>query len=168
MLENLIRLVRDNVQDIVVNNNEIPNEKNDEVIHAASTSIFDTLKDKLASDNASELANVFNNGDAENSSVAQQAANSFTDKRAGMGISTDTAKTLAASVIPMVIAKLTKKTADPSDGSFNIKDILGSLGGGGGSGFNLGNVMGMFNGSGEGQNKSEVGEDMLGKLKGMF
>ena len=166
MLENLIQLVRNNVQDSVVNNNEIPNEKNDEVIHAASTSIFDTLKDKLASGNASELANVFNNGDAENSPVAQQAANSFTDKLAGMGISMDTAKTLAASVIPMVIAKLTEKTADPSDGSFNIKDILGSLGGG--SGFNLGSVMGMFNGGGEGQNKPEGGEDMLGKLKGMF
>ncbi|MGY3054979.1 hypothetical protein ACVWYG_003188 [Pedobacter sp. UYEF25] len=169
MLENLIQLVRDNVQESVVNNNEIPNEKNDEVIHAASTSIFDTLKDKLASGNASELANVFNNGNAENSPVAQQAAGSFTDKLAGMGINANTAKTIAASVIPMIIAKLTKKTADPSDSSFNIKDILGSLtGGSGDGGLDLGSVMGMFNGSGNDGNKQQSSGDMMDKLKGLF
>ena len=169
MLENLIQLVRDNVQESVVNNNEIPNEKNDEVIHAASTSIFDTLKDKLASGNASELANIFNNGNAENSPVSQQAAGNFTDKLAGMGINANTAKTVAASVIPMIIAKLTKKTADPSDSSFNIKDILGSLtGGSGAGGLDLGSVMGMFNGSGNDGNKQQGGGDTMDKLKGLF
>lgn len=172
MLENLIQLVRDNVQDSVVNNKEIPNEKNDEVIHAASTSIFDTLKEKMSSGNVSELAHVFNGGNAENSPVAQQAAGSFTDKLAGMGINMNTAKTVAASVIPMILAKLSHKTADPSDSSFNIKDILGSLAGGSGNsgagGFDLGSIMHMFNGAGNDQNKTEGGNDVMDKLKGMF
>ncbi|MET4081338.1 hypothetical protein ABIB40_001284 [Pedobacter sp. UYP30] len=167
MLENLIRLVRDNVQDSVVNNNEIPNEKNDEVIHAASSSIFDTLKDKMSSGNVSEIANLFNGGNADGSAVAQQAAGSFTDKLAGMGINMVTAKSLAASVIPMIMAKLSKKTADPSDSSFNIKDILGSLTGGTSGGIDLGSVMGMFNGGGNDENKQQSG-DMMDKLKGMF
>jgi len=54
MLENLNELVRENVQDTVVNNSEIPNEQNEQVIQAASGSIFDTLKDQISSGNAED------------------------------------------------------------------------------------------------------------------
>ncbi|TCD12554.1 DUF937 domain-containing protein [Pedobacter frigidisoli] len=173
MLENLNQLVRENVQDAVINNSEIPNEQNEEVIQAASTSIFDTLKDQLSTGNVGAVADAFNSGNAENSAVAQQAAGSFTDKLAGLGINAETAKSIAASVIPMIVGKLTQKTADPNDSSFNIQDILGKLAGGSDGKFEVSDVIGMFNGGGQAQQTNPDGTaqpdgGILDKLKGMF
>lgn len=173
MLENLNELVRENVQDSVVNNSEIPNEQNEQVIQAASGSIFDTLKDQISSGNVGGLAEIFNSGNAEGSAVTQQAAGSFTDKLAGLGINAETAKKLAATVIPVIIGKLTQKTADPNDSSFNIKDVLGSLAGGSDGKFDVSDVIGMFNGSGQAPAANQNGENpaeggILDKLKGMF
>jgi len=171
MLENLNQLVRENVQDSVVNNTEIPNEKNEEVIQAASGSIFDTLKDQISSGNVGALAEIFNSGNAADSPVAQQAAGNFTNKLAGLGINAETAKKLASTIIPVIIGKFTQKTADPNDNSFNIKDVLGSLAGGSDGKFDLNDVLGMFNGGHE-QEKNQSGEPakdgILDKLKGMF
>lgn len=171
MIENLNNLVRENVQDAVVNNTQIPNEKNEEVIQAASGSIFDTLKDQLASGNINGLADIFNTGNTENAPVVQQATGSFTDKLAALGINADTAKSIAASVIPMIIAKLTQKTADPNDSSFNIQDILGNLGGGSDGKFDVSDIIGMFNGSGQANSGAAgpaPGGGIMDKLKGMF
>lgn len=173
MLENLNELVRENVQDTVVNNSEISNEQNEQVIQAASGSIFDTLKDQISSGNVGGLAEIFNSGNAEGSAVTQQAAGSFTDKLAGLGINAETAKKLAATVIPVIIGKLTQKTADPNDNSFNIKDVLGSLAGGSDGKFDVRDVIGMFNGGGQATAANQNGETpaeggILDKLKGMF
>ncbi|PWS30962.1 hypothetical protein [Pedobacter paludis] len=172
MLENLNELVRENVQDTVVNNSEVPNEHNQAVIQAASGSIFDSLKDQLSSGNIGSVADIFNGGSAEGSAVAQQASGSFIDKLSGLGINADTAKGIAASVIPVIIGKLTQKTADPNDSSFNIKDILGSLSGGSDGKFDVSDVIGMFNG-GQNQEPGQAGATpaeggILDKLKGMF
>lgn len=171
MLENLNELVRENVQDTVVNNSEIPNEQNEQVIQAASGSIFDTLKDQISSGNVDGLAEIFNSGNAEGSAVTQQAAGSFTDKLAGLGINAETAKKLAATVIPVIIGKLTQKTADPNDSSFNIKDVVGSLAGGSDGKFDVSDVIGMFNGGRPAANQNgetPVNGGILDKLKGMF
>ena len=173
MLENLNELVRENVQDSVVNNSEIPNEQNEQVIQSASGSIFDTLKDQISSGNVGRLAEIFNSGNAEGSAVTQQAAGSFTDKLAGLGINAETAKKLAATVIPVIIGKLTQKTADPNDSSFNIKDVLGSLAGGSDGKFDVSDVIGMFNGGRPALAANQNGETpvnggILDKLKGMF
>lgn len=169
MLENLNELVRESVQEAVVNNSEVPNEHNEAAIGAASSSIFDALKSQLASGNVGALADIFNGGSTDGSPVVQNATSSFTDKLGGLGINAATAKTIAAAVIPIIIAKLTKKTADPTDSSFNITDILGKLGGGADGKFDVGDVIGMFTG---GQNNNagaqSEGGGMLDKLKGMF
>ncbi len=170
MLENLNELVRENVQDAVVNNSEVPNEQNEAVIQAASGSIFDTLKDQLSTGNIGALTDLFNGSSAQGSSVAQQASNSFTDKLSGLGINAETAKTIAASVIPLIVGKLAQKTADPNDSSFNIKDILGNIAGGADGKFDLNDVMGMFTGNKDQQSgqQNTADEGILGKIKGMF
>ena len=146
--------------------------QNEDVIQAASGSIFDTLKDQISSGNIGGLAEIFNSGNAEGSAVTQQAAGSFTDKLAGFGINAETAKKIAASVIPVIIGKLTQKTADPNDSSFNIKDVLGSLAGGSDGKFDVSDVIGMFNSGGQAQaNQSGAAPSeggILDKLKGMF
>ena len=58
MIENLEQLVRDNAQELIVNNNSVPNENNEAAIKAASGSIFDTLKEQMTAGNLSQLADV--------------------------------------------------------------------------------------------------------------
>lgn len=146
MLENLEQLVRDNAQDAIVNNAAVPDEHNEVAIQAASSSIFDTLKAQMASGDMAEIANIFNQGDpSADSPVVQQATSSLTDKLAGFGINAETAKSIGASIIPVILAKLASKTNDPNDNSFNIKDILGKLAGSNDGKFDLSDVRGMFN-----------------------
>lgn len=170
MLENLMQLVRDNVQEAVVNNSDIPNEQNEAVIQAASGSIFDTLKDQLTSGNVGGLVDLFKGDSTDGSAVTQQAAGSFQDKLAGLGINSTIAKSIAAAVIPMIISKFTQKTNDPNDSSFNIQDVLGKLAGGADGKFDLTDVMGMITGSGQQQAGATPAQDggILDKLKGMF
>jgi len=168
MLENLNEMVRENVQESVVNNTAIPNEQNEAVIQAASGSIFDTLKEQVSSGNIGALTDIFNGNKAEGTQVAEQASGNFIDKLSCLGINADTAKSLAASIIPGLIAKFTQKTNDPNDSSFNIKDVLGSLGGDDGK-FDVSDVIGMFNGGGQAQQPGQAGGGgIMDKLKGMF
>lgn len=169
MIENLEQLVRDNAQDAIVNNAAVPNEQNEVAIQAASSSIFDTLKAQLSSGNIAELANMFNqNGADTGNPVVQQATSSFTDKLAAFGINAETAKTIGASLIPVIMGKLANKTNDPNDSSFNIQDVLGKLAGGADGKFDLTDVMGMFTGGGQAQAGQAEGGGMLDKLKGLF
>lgn len=169
MLENLNELVRENAQDAVVNNGEIPNEHNEAVIEAASGSIFESLKAQVSSGNFGNLADIFNGGNAEGSAVAAQASGSFVDKLSGLGINAETAKNVASSIIPSIIGKLTQKANDPSDSSFNLQDILGKLAGGNDGKFDLNDVMGMFNGGNPSQGGGQAeGGGIVDKLKGLF
>lgn len=169
MLENLEQLIRDNAQDVIVNNSDVPNEQNEAAIQAASGSIFDTLKNQLSTGNISELAAAFNQNsvDAENPMV-QQATASFTDKLAGFGINTESAKSIGASLIPMIMAKFINKTNDPNDSTFNVKDVLGKLAGGDDGKFDLNDVMGMFTGGQDNNSSSSAGGGIVDKLKGLF
>lgn len=170
MLENLEQLVRENAQDAIVNNVAVPNEQNDNAIQAASSSIFDALKSQLASGNVAELASMFNSGQpSEGNAVVQQATSGLTDKLAGFGINAETAKTIGAAIIPVILGKLANKTNDPSDSSFNIQDVLGKLAGGEDGKFDLNDVMGMFKGGNQNQANGQPAEgNVLDKLKGLF
>lgn len=169
MIENLEQLVRDNAQDAIVNNTAVPNEQNEVAIQAASSSIFDSLKEQLASGNASEVAAIFNKGEAAaGNPVVQQATSSLIDKLSGFGINADTAKSIGASIVPVVLGKLANKTNDPNDSSFNIQDVLGKLAGGADGKFDLSDVMGMFNGGGQTSGGQQEGGGVLDKLKGLF
>ena len=170
MLENLEQLVRENAQDVIVNNSAVPNEQNEAAIQAASSSIFDTLKEQLGSGNVAQIAEIFNKGEAsEANPVVQQASSSLTDKLSAFGINADTAKSIGTSLIPVILGKLANKTNDPNDGSFNIQDVLGKLAGGTDGKFDLTDVMGMFTGGQNQANAEQQAEGgMLDKLKGLF
>ncbi len=166
MLENLSQLVKENVQDAIVNNSEVPNEKNEAAISAASGSIVEALKQQLSSGNVGNLLDAFKGGNAEGSVVAQEAASGFTDKLAAMGINMETAKNIAASVIPSIVGKFVNKTNDPNDSSFNIQDVIAKVSGPDGK-LDLSDVTRMFT------EKTDVNGDgkddgIIDKLKGLF
>ena len=166
MLDNLNELVKESTQDAIANNSAIPNEQNDAAVSAASGSIVDALKQQLSSGNIGNLIDTFRGGNAEASAVAQDAASGFTDKLAGMGINMNTAKSIAASVIPSIVGKLVNKTNDPNDNSFNIQDLISRVSGPDGK-FDVADVTRMFT------EKTDVNRDgkddgIVDKLKGLF
>lgn len=166
MLDNLNELVKESSQDTIVNNKAIPNEQNEAAISAASGSIVDALKQQLSSGNIGNLIDTFRGGNAEGSVVAHDAASGFTDKLAAMGINMDTAKSIAASVIPLIVGKLVNKTNDPNDNSFNIQDLIAKVSGPDGK-FDVSDVTRMFT------EKTDVNGDgkddgIMDKIKGLF
>ncbi|PYF76062.1 hypothetical protein [Pedobacter nutrimenti] len=166
MLENLNQLVKESAQDAIVNNSDVPNEHNEAAIQAASGSIFDTLKEQLSSGNIGNLVDAFKGGNVENSAVVQQASASFTDKLAGMGINLDSAKGIAASIIPGIVGKFVNKTNDPNDSSFDIKDIFSKISGPDGK-FQLSDLTDLFSGNKAGE-EGQQGGGVIDKLKGLF
>lgn len=169
MLENLNQLVQDGAQDAIANNSDIPNEHNEAAVSAASSSIFDALKDHLTSGNISGLVDSFKGGNVAGSSLVQDASAGFVDKLAGLGIDSEAAKGIAASVIPGLVSKFVDKTNDPNDSSFDIKDIVSKVAGGAGGNFDISSVLGMFTGGAakEGEAGAEGG-GIMDKLKGLF
>lgn len=164
MIENLKQLIKENVQDAIVNNSAVPNEKNEAAIEATSGSIIEALKGKLASGDLSGLVNIFKNGDS--GAVAQQASSGLTEKLAGLGINLESAKSIAASVMPGIMDKFVKKTNDPNDSSFNIQDVLGKISGEDGK-FELSDLTRLYN------EKTDVNGDgkddsLIDKVKGLF
>lgn len=164
MIENLKKLVEENVQDAIVNNSAVPNEQNEAAIEATSGSIIEVLKDKLASGDIAGLVDAFKNGNG--SAVAAQASSGLTEKLQGMGINLESAKNIASSVLPGIVDKFIKKTNDPNDSSFNIQDILSKVSGDDGK-FDLSDVTRMFtektDANGDGKDDS-----IIDKVKGLF
>ncbi len=146
MLENLTELVKQYAGDAIINNPAIPNEKNDEAIAGATGSILDGLKNAVAGGNLGALTGLFNgNSDGvANSAVGQNIQSGFVENlMQKFGLDKSKAGGIAASLIPVVLEKFVKKTNDPNDKSFDIKDIIGAVTGGGGG--LMGSLKGMFN-----------------------
>lgn len=166
MLENLKQLVKENAQHAILENSEVPNDQNEAAVDAASGSIMDALKGQLASGNLGSLVDIFKGGSSQDNSVVQEASSSFVDKLEGMGVNVDSAKNIAASFIPEIMAKFANKTNDPNDSSFNLSDIMTNISGPDGK-FQLSDLTNLISGNAEeGSGVSQGG--IIDKLKGFF
>ena len=163
MLENLEKLIREQAGAAIINNSEVPDEKNEAAIQAASSSIVDTLKERISSGDLSSLTGLLKSDGSESDGVVQNIISTFTGKLQGLGINAGSAKGIAASLIPVVIAQFTRKVGDPNDKSFNLQDIVSSLSGPDGK-FQLSDLTGLLGGSG---NKDGKG-GLMDNLKGLF
>lgn len=167
MFDNLEKLIRDNAQDLVVNNSAIPNEQNENVLSAASGSIVDTLKAQFANGNATDLIKSFMKNGADVNSLTGEATDNFTQRLGALGINMDTAKTLGASLIPILMKKFTSSGSGADGAGFNIQDILGKLAAGADGKFDMNDIKDMFSGKKDGA-KGDAGGGFLDKLKDMF
>jgi uncharacterized protein YidB (DUF937 family) len=166
MLDNLLNLVRENAGDAVINNPAIPNERNEEVMADASSSIMSGLKSAVAGGNTDAVTSLLQGGaqNASSSPLTRNIQDGFVHNlMQKFGLDQGKASGIAGSLIPIVLQKFVHKTNDPSDQSFDIGSILGSLTGGG-SGGGVGDILNKMGGV---SNTTEEG-GMLGKIKGMF
>ena len=145
MLDQLIKIVKENAGDAIINNPAIPNEKNDQAIKTTASSIFDNLKDQVGGDGLSSLLEMFTGGeDATSGSLVNKLTSGVgKDLMSKLGIDQATATKIASLIIPVVMSKLKHKTNDPNDKSIDLESIIGSLTGKGGGDI-LGKVKGIF------------------------
>lgn len=172
MLKNLENLVRENAQSAIVDNNEIPNDKNEAAIEAASTSIIDVLRQKIASGDINSLVSSFKDPSAQGA-TSNEVENNFTSKLQSLGINLDSAKAVAASIIPSILAKFNQKTNDPNDNSFDFQDIIAQIAGPDGK-FQLSDLTNLFNKGGDQNPPSDKGQNggneggFMDKMKDLF
>lgn len=146
MLENLLNLVKEHAGDSIINNPAIPNERNDDAIQAASSSIFSGLQNAFANGGTNDIMSLFSsNQNFSSSSIAQNIHGGFVENLVSkLGIDSAQASSIATTLIPSVLQNFVHKTNDPNDKSFDLQGIIGSLTGGGQA--SAGGVMDMLKG----------------------
>ena len=152
MFEQLMDLVKQNSGEAIINNPAIPNEQNEEVMHAASGSIMDSLKGMMSGGGAASVLNLFNSqnsgADVTNHPVTQNVSSNLVSTLMNkFGIGGDKAGSIASMLIPMVMSKLVSKTNDSNDSSFNIQGIFNSLSGNKTGGMDIGSLVSQFGGN---------------------
>ncbi len=165
MFENLLDLVKQHAGEAIIANPDIPNERNDEAVQLASSSIFDGLKNAASSGNISDIMHMFSGGgDAGNNAVSQNIQGGFVQNLMDkFGLDKNAAGGIASNLIPTVLNKLVHKTNDPNDSSFDLQGMLSKIGGGN---LDIQGLIGKFTGGGSGNGSSSGG--ILDSLKGLF
>lgn len=159
MFENLLNLVRENAGDAIINNPAIPNERNEEAISTASSSIVDGLKNAISNGNISDVMNMFSSGNAASSPLAQNIHGGFVENLMHQfGLNSTQAGSIATSLLPNILNKFVHKTNDPNDNSFDLQNILQHIGGGG---LDIQNILSKFSGG-------NSGGGLMDAVKGFF
>jgi hypothetical protein len=169
MVNQLFNLVKENAGDAVVSNPAVPDEHNEGVMQEAVSAITGGLQKELAGGGFQNVLKTLggSGGAVESNPVVNNISGNFIDNiTRKFGINGATAKTIAASLIPMVMSKLIHKTNDPDDNSFGLDDIFSSLTGGKTSGLDLGGILGSLTGGGLDQNHD--GKVNINDLTGMI
>lgn len=177
MLENLWKLVQEQGLDSVINNPEIPNEQNNQVLAAATHSVAGGLQETLSGGGLQQVMALFNqSGSTEtgggissllsNPIVSNMISNLTGKLTQDHGMAPASANQVAGNLIPNVLQQLISKTNDPSDTSFDLNGIIGSLTGGGG-GLDIQGLLGKFSGGldTDGDGKVEI-SDIVSKVSG--
>lgn len=126
MLDNIIDLVKNQVLGTIENDPEVPADKKGAAIEATTSSIVDGLKSQLTTDNLSNLMGLFggdSNSDTITNSIQESVVSALSEK---VGLSKETARSIASAVIPAIIGLISKKNNDPND-SFNLESLVESV-----------------------------------------
>lgn len=156
MLEQLFNLVREQSDELVVKNPEIPNEYNNDVMADATETVFSGLQSSAAGGGLQNILSLFNQrgGNSGGNGIAGLLSNpivgslisQFAGKLTGKyNVNSGQANGIAGQLIPNILSNLVQRTNDPNNSSFDLNSILGSLAGGGGTngggGFDIGSLV---------------------------
>ncbi len=168
MIDNLLNLIRENAGDSIINNPDIPNERNEEAIEATGASIISGLQGMLAQGNMKEVLGMFTQGqvDQNNPVVQNLSGNVISDMMGRFGLDRGKAGSLVGSLLPVILSQLVRKTNDPSNNGFSLDGLFGQLSGGRSSGVNFENILGKL--AGGGLDRDGDGDVDFQDLAGMF
>ncbi len=181
MLENLLNLISEQSGSSIINNPDIPNERNEEAVALAGNSITSGLQNAIAGGGLKDVLNMFSNsGNVASSAITQNIQGNFVQEAMSkFGLNQAQAGNMAGSLIPGVLQQLVSKTNDANDGSFNLQGIFNHLSGGGTGAFDVQSLMtkfqsGAFDVDGDGDTDLQdamamfKGGGIMNTIKGLF
>jgi len=169
MLDQLLNLVQENAQDTVVNNPAVPDEHNTGIMQEAVSSITDGLRKELSNGGFQNVLKTLggHDGNPQENPVVNNISGDFMNNiMQKFGLNSQTAQSVASSLIPLVMGKLIHKTNDPNDSSFDLGSIFSNLTGGKTSGLNLNSILQSVTGSS--LDKNADGKVDLNDITGMI
>lgn len=182
MLKELFDLVKESSNDAVINNPDIPNEKNEEVVAEATNTVASGLRNMVAGGGLASIVALFNKKDGKggglmSNPIVSMMIGHFAGKlMSKFNIGGNKANNVASSLIPNVMGNLINKSNDPADNGFSLEKLLNSITGGqteqvvaeeqskGNSGFNFQDIISQF--SGDGKQAGGGLMDIVSKLAG--
>lgn len=139
MLEQILELVKQQGQQSVVQNPEVPNEKNNEVMMEAANTITGGFQNMLSGGGLQNIIGMFSgdqsqgrNGLLSNPVTSMMIGHLANNLMKKMNLSPAVANTVANNIIPGVLNSLVNNTrsSDPANAGFNLNDLVGDLTGG--------------------------------------
>jgi hypothetical protein len=186
MLEELFNLVKGTATDSVINNPEVPNEKNNDVVAEATNTVASGLRNVVAGGGLQNIISMFTGGGQQPDSkslLSNPIVNMMVGHFAGklmtkFNIGGQQANHVATDLIPNVLSNLISKSNSPENNGFSLEALLNSITGGqtaqvvqqqqteGNSGFSFQDLIGQFTGGG-GQSGGSGGlMDIVSQLAG--
>ncbi len=145
MFEQLLNLVKEQAGTAIINNPDIPNERNDEAVGDVTNSIAGGLQNALAGGQFKDVLKLLGGqgGDLQNNPMANQlSGNAITSLMDKFGLNQGQAGSIVSNLLPGVLQNLISKTNNPNDNSFDLQGIFSSLTGGKTGGLDLQGLLG--------------------------
>jgi hypothetical protein len=172
MLDNLTDLVKSLAGNEVINNPDIPNDKNNEVVAEATHTVASGFQNMVAGGGLQNILNLFTGGHNQGNGSQQSGGGLLNNPLVNMmighfssklmnkfGLNSNQAGNVSSNLIPNVLSNLINKTNDPNNSQFTLDNLLHSLTGGqstqvaeeqqasGDSGFSFQNLISKFTGN---------------------
>ena len=142
MLDQLFDIVKQFGQETVVNNPQVPNEKNNEVMAEATNTVASGLQNIIAGGGLQNIIQMFTGGGSgqqqSSSGIAGLMKNPIVSMMAGHlmkklisshGLNSQAASGVASSLIPNILSGLIQKT-NSGTGGFDLQSLIANLAGG--------------------------------------
>ncbi len=132
MLKELFDLVRQNAQETVIENTEVPNEQNDEVVAEATNTVASGMRNMVAGGGIQNLLSLFKGGRGKKNLLSNPIVSMMMGHFAGklmnkFNMNNNQANKLSGNLIPDVLSSLIGKTNDPNEPGFSLEKLIGSI-----------------------------------------
>jgi hypothetical protein len=131
MLNQLFTLVQEEAQQEILDNPAIPNEQKNHAIGLVTDSIFGGLQKMLAQDKLGDVMGMFAGKKAAQKNIGEPIIENLVQGlMTKFALEAKSAQAIASSLIPRILNKISLKLNNPSDTTFDMNGIIGSLIGG--------------------------------------
>jgi hypothetical protein len=171
MLEQLFNLVKEQAGSSIIDNPDIPNERNDEAVADVTANISGGLQQALAGGQFNDVLSLLGGkgGDLQNNPLANQlSGNAIESLMNKFNLNQGQAGSIVSNLLPGVLQKFISKTNDPGDNSFDLQGIFSSLTGGKTGGLDLQGMLGRVTQGGldrDGDGDTDM-QDIITMVKG--
>lgn len=171
MLEQLLNMVKEQAGAAIIQNPDIPNERNEEAVADVTNNIAGGLQQALAGGQFNDVLRLLGGqgGDLQSNPLANQlSGNAVESLMNKFNLNQGQAGNVVNSLLPGVLQKLISKTNDPSDNSIDLQSIFSSLTGGKTGGLDLQGLLGRVTKGGldrDGDGDTDL-NDIINMVKG--